>query len=216
MNRRIVFLFLIASSVLSAKSCRDLCEKFGDYEACRKMERGVGDCAHFPKKPGANSDEKASQSSGQKKQIRRFQILTRWSRDGIRFKAIVSPDRLFYEGQSRSGEADSYGLIFNSGKFADEHMLEADMRCKPVGGGRFACRAQYGEYSRGTVIYRVEGRGIFDLKFYGVPMGKRGQEKLTFRLYSDGRYLYEQYFDHGRMRRDISQRYPIAEVRPLR
>ena len=35
---------LLAAVALQARSCKELCEKFGSYEACRSLKAGINEC----------------------------------------------------------------------------------------------------------------------------------------------------------------------------
>ena len=160
------------------------------------------------------------QSSSPGKHIgKSFILFTHWvsSERGntVRFKAKVTPKEIDYRGESKR-MADDYGLFFDGMKFRDDHMVgNQEMRCKYLGNERYTCYAQYGDYRKATVLYKVGKNGRFDLRFYGVPV-EGGVERYVLRLYSDGKYLYEQYFENGRLRHDITRRYPIATIQSLR
>ena len=215
------FLFgLLTLSICEAKSCRDLCERFGDYEACQKVQKGVLDCSvrMHNEVPGSSSSS-TQYPSGQFFPDKGYTLYTRWIRSGgatVRFRAKVTPGGIAYRGESKKA-ADDYGLTFNGKTFWDDHMIGAEeMHCRQTGVGRYSCSARYGEYRRATIYYKLEKNGRFDLRFYGVAMDRGGWEQYVLRLASDGKYLYEQYFNRGHLRQDISERYPIEAIVPLR
>ncbi len=222
MRNALVFsIVLMSLGVLQAHTCKDLCERFGDYEGCRKMERGVVDCTRristLPEVKEAENRGAALQN-GTRTSTHRFILYTPWFYTGsmnARFQAKVTDRGLRYSGESREG-ANPYGLIFDGASFGDDHMIGADeMECRQVDPVRYHCIGKYGEYREATIEFRNQGDGRFELKFYGVPMEGNGSMQYKLRLASDGRFLYEEYFRNGRLRRDISKRYPVERIVPL-
>lgn len=222
MRARTIALLLLSVGFLNAQSCKDLCERFGDYEGCRKLEQGVADCTRqvpvHMTPASVETGVRTTDHVSNRTFSRSFMLYTSWLNNGganIRFRVKVSDWKIEYLGESH-GEADDYGLKFDGKSFGDEHMIDAEeMRCRQIGEARYQCNGVYGEYRRATIEFRNEGRGRFELRFYGAPMNGRSGERYILRLASDGRYLYEEYFDNGRKRQDISRRYPIARIVPL-
>jgi hypothetical protein len=198
-----LLLWMVLIGLLEAGSCRDLCDRFGAYEACQKAEQGIAECPHRLEKAPRLAGESADRSSA-----KGFVIMTR--RDGsCAFRVSVARELMRYEAV---GCGDYYGVSFDGRSLGDDHVLDINMRCRRLGPGSYECRGRYGEYRYAIVRYRIEGAGRFDWSFYGADRKRRGRPGLEYRLYSDGKYLYEQFFDRGRLRRDISKRYPIRDI----
>jgi len=192
---------------LQARSCQELCEKFGSYEACKRVSSGNSICGRSP--IDLHKEYVRNLSSGKSDH---FVLQTKWQ-GRCRFHVTVSPDHLRYEADPSCG--DYYGIVFDGKSLGDDHVLDVAMDCQKQKAGRYQCHGDYGEFHDAVIVYQLFGDGKFDWKFYGARVKKVGKFPLEYRLFSDGKFLYEQFYDRGRLQKNISRRYMIHSIKQV-
>ena len=206
MNAKFLFLSLLGFGILSAHSCKDLCERFGDYEGCQKMARGIVDCdRRFPSLPSQLS---------RKDVLERSIYLTPWESmgEGIRFRFRVEADprRFVFTAETDPPSMnEGYSFVMTPGGIASEHMVDESLSCRRIGQKRLQCKGDSGTpYRNASVDYRLKDDGRFDLRFYSENPQNGRWVRWTLRLHNDAKYIYEEYYLNGK-KQSGTKRYRI-------
>ncbi|WP_457606705.1 hypothetical protein [Nitratifractor sp.] len=129
----------------------------------------------------------------------------------MRYVIETGKDYLSFWGEAEP-QLDPYGFTFDGRRFESDHYLDDQMKCRRELPGQFRCRSEEDPYETKTILYRRQGRGKFDFLIYrgGADAGRSPQ--LEMRLYSDGRRIYDLFYEDGGIVPSRSEIYSIAEI----
>lgn len=209
---KIALLFLLTLfSYLQAHSCQTLCQKFGDYEACRKVKNGITDCSV----PVPVSLENSVQDS----QKLRYIFYTPWKPydEGVRFrfKVLVDPEQFLFTAEtSPPGLGDGYFFEYTHQGVSSAHMIDDVLSCRWKRNGTLRCEGSEGVYRNARIKYSIGKNGEFDMKFSAIIPTQGRWERSMLHLYKRGNTVYEDYYVNGRKKPDGSQ-YHIVHSRKV-
>ena len=209
---------LLAAASLQARSCKELCEKFGSYEACESLKAGKSECPAISAAP-ANAAAAGASSPGHSEKEGAV-LYTTWRPMGahrVRYKVKSRPDYFSFEAEA-DPKLNYYGFYFNGREFFSEHYMGLEMKCHRELPGQYRCSAteNWMVPQKGTIIYRPQGKGRFDFLIYDGFAGAKKPPKLFLRIYSDGKHLYELIYKEGRIIEKDSHIYPLEKTVPVR
>ena len=214
----LLLILSLSFSSLWGRSCKELCEKFGSYEACETLKVGESECPVFSTASGAVN---ASGGSGNASFQNESTVLyTTWHPMGahrVRYKVVSRPEHFSFEAEA-DPKLNYYGFYFNGREFFSEHYMGLEMKCHKELPGQYRCLAteNWMGPQRGTIIYRPEGKGRFDFLIYDGFTGAKKRPELFLRIYSDGKNLYELRYKQGKIIDKDSHIYPLEKIVPVR
>jgi len=144
--------------------------------------------------------------------IERFHTVWDGSDIRKRFSIIAGKRSLSLVGESRPA-LDPYYIRFQPSGIEGDHLIETRMKCHTQSPQKYICEHDTtGVYRHATILYRYETHRRFDLRFRALeaqaPSG--ASESLIFRAYSDGHVVHLEYYHHGHIIPQLTERYPIA------
>jgi len=216
---------LLAVVALQARSCKELCEKFGSYEACESLKVGVQECDSSS--PATSSYQKSLLSSSiPSKQSTVFYTTWKPLKNSGRFlghhyryKIVTRPGYFLFSAEANP-PLDPTGIVFDLSKESSYDGLgeSTPMHCEEESRDQYRCSCPEktfisgGKCSDRTIIYRENGGKGFDFLVYSGVTGKGEKQILLFRIYSDGKFLYDLSYKNGQINQKKSETWPIEKI----
>jgi len=130
-----------------------------------------------------------------------------------RFAVAAGNQILSLIGESQP-TLDPYYIRFRPSGIEGDHLIETQMKCRTQSPQKYICQDDTtGVYRHATVLYRHGTGRRFDLRFRTLEAQAPSDtpESLTFRAYSDGHFVYLEYYHDGHIIPQLTEQHKIAQ-----